>query len=404
MKRISDKIATVCLYGLLVFSVIIALSTLIPIDRPIETHQAVNQVEYESYENKYITMVNNWVTNEFDNFLNDIVQPTFTMICVNDNNYQEIYSAIKLIGTDPQKAEKSLKKYSFDFDLRAYQFFCFLFLKYRYPKGYMCSTQREDKFVAYPLAKMYLAYIYMTDKVKVKDKKQLINKLMLEAINQCMVIVGFFEGSYGREGGYAREFNSVGDLFYTMKFVEHDVPMWILREQPELTLDVLTSPYHYSNADNFIARLDEDDTFIDISHFKHVQKVLDYTSDKYAIPEEAAGSMRYGYYIKVKNIQIKAVYLPKSFIDTTNFDFGFGREDNIYNWQEAWDKLSKDKQFMVLYLNAHNELKRYYRKHFKLSILQTNIAAKNALFSMLVYHYYNPFGMFKEKTNRLVNL
>lgn len=274
----------------------------------------------------------------------------------NTANIKKLHSIINTIPINPQKAEQEL-----------------------------LANKNE------PLAKMYLAYMYMTDKIKIKDKNKVINQLMTEAINQYLK-EDKDKMSNLAQAEYPKKFNSVKDIFEVMHFTLPDVPMWLAKEQPDLTFDILLASYFGGNRDNFLPSLDYDKSFVDVTKLNQVKSLLDYTLKVYGKKHTEPmyyGTMQYASYKTVHNLVDRISLQPKHYINITSPVLEpFGDSDPL-TWNNAWNKMSKDKKFSSFYAAAQLELKNHYIKTFGLSSVDAEKASKNALNYLLIWYFYN---------------
>jgi len=272
------------------------------------------------------------------------------------------------------------------------------------PDNSKLAEQKLKHFKKDPVAKMYLAYIYMTNKEKINHKHRIINNLTNDAINIFKNSKDYdnfnFQyggGDYG-SGSYPNDFKNVNDLFQIMRFTLPDTPAWLVVENPDLAFKSLLPPYFGSNRDNFLPTLKYDNKYKRIDELKEINVLLNYTRKnltdysklKNASYNEVYGSIVYSWALKYQNEINRASLDPRHYINIAPPQLrGSLEESPTYKWETVWNKVKKNQEFFTLYKNAQKSLENYYLNKFKLNRNSADIASKNALNYILIWHFYN---------------
>ncbi len=255
------------------------------------------------------------------------------------------------------------------------------------------SAEIELKKYDIPEAKVYQAYLYMTDKVKKENKQQEINALMQGIIKTLKdVHKDEYENTnfvYKYRDTYSEnyDFNSLDSIFAVMEQVLPYVPGWLVTEHPFLSKDHF-GPYYSSNRDCFIPSIKYSNSIFDIPEVGKLQYIAH--NIRGDIEYAGGGSLRHSFNKSESIAEALAslapiYYTSKEYEQDGYWDNRF--KDNLYDLR-IWANFGiynkkKYKEFIKFFDKAQIALTKYYIDNFNLSAEDAQRASFNALSSSL---------------------
>lgn len=243
-----------------------------------------------------------------------------------------------------------------------------------------------------PLAKMLLAYLYMSDKVKIDDKEVVANELMKESIGE---IIKAEPNSNLASAGYAEkipEFKSVDDILGAIRFVIPHIPLWLVKEYPLLTFETLIAPNFACSRDSSLPYIKFDKNTKNIRDIKSIDSLLFYTSQTFAATMNLinCGTMRFMYIRALNNTFARASLDPDYFLKIAPPELEATEPGATKKtWDEAWKTMIKNPKFKGMYYKAANDLSKYYVDKFEMDPDKARKSANNALSYILIWYFYN---------------
>lgn len=240
-----------------------------------------------------------------------------------------------------------------------------------------------------PTAYAYLAYLYMTNKVKIPNRSQTIDALMSKAIHSKLIDdAGAFGDDieeqtkyhYDNLGLLLRHLRCVSDASYS---TSPDVPVSIFKEYPREAFEAFTSLWG-SRRDSYLnTTWDRNESLKQIPGF---EKLNDLNSEILGDPgSNCTGTIVYGHLRRIALAKMRVCLAPKVFLAGKSQEESEGGSDRqikefLEHWSnlELWNK-TKWRKWNETFLVAEPELANYYVRNFALSPADAKKAAGVAL-------------------------
>lgn len=139
-----------------------------------------------------------------------------------------------------------------------------------------------------PIAKAYLAYLYLNGDVRIADKNTVVNDLMNNALKQ---VFKDYKGPTRYDFSMKYSYEDIGQLIRHLKAIYEvlkdrpDMPCWLFNRHPSITKDVF-QPYWNSTRDNYMVSNDCG-SFIELEEMR----VLLLVSKEFAATEKTIESI-----------------------------------------------------------------------------------------------------------------
>lgn len=262
-----------------------------------------------------------------------------------------VQDAVDLIETNPAKAEAQLKK------------------------------------LQVPSAYAYLAFIYMSNRVKIANREKTIDALMKKAKSSPAITDSFALQADGTPG--LSHYKNMAEILRDLRFIcdasEETAPIapcFIFKEYPREAFRAYDSAWG-SSRDARYCGCDPSDRIKSVPEFKHF---IDLCDSMAGVPSwMCAGTIHYAYDRHVLVSEGRAVYGPRMFLAGRSQDEKDGgsnllQEKFLEKWsnQELWNKIQY-KAWLKQFGLAESALSAYYRKSFGLKEDEANKAANVAL-------------------------